>query len=51
MKNYDLMIENGALSEVESLLNKNIADDMPVMKAIGVPELKEYIEGRKTKRS
>ena len=48
-KRFDLMIENGALSEVERLLNKNIADDMPVMKAIGVPELKEYIEGRKTK--
>lgn len=48
-KRFDLMIENGALTEVEKLLNKNIADDMPVMKAIGVPELKEYIKGKKTK--
>ena len=48
-KRFDIMIENGALDEVRSLLSKNIADDMPVMKAIGVPELKDYIDGKKTK--
>ena len=45
-KRFDIMIENGALAEIEKLLNKNIAEDMPVMKAIGVPELKKYIEGK-----
>ena len=48
-KRFDAMIEDGALVEIEKLLQKNISDEMPVMKAIGVPELKEYIEGRKTK--
>ena len=48
-KRFDIMIKNGALEEVEKLLSKNIADDMPVMKAIGVPELRKYIEGKISK--
>ena len=48
-KRFDVMIENGALEEVEKLLSKNIANDMPVMKAIGVPELRKYIEGKISK--
>ena len=44
-----MMIENGAIEEVEKLLSKNIADEMPVMKAIGVPELKRYLKGEISK--
>lgn len=45
-KRFDVMIKNGALDEVAKLLAKNIDDEMPVMKAIGVPELRKYIEGK-----
>ena len=48
-KRFDMMIENGAIEEVEKLLSKNIADEMPVMKAIGVPELKRYLKGEISK--
>jgi tRNA dimethylallyltransferase len=44
-KRFDEMIEQGALSEVENLMKKNIAATMPIMKAIGVPELVEYLHG------
>lgn len=40
------MIENGALLEVEDLLNKNINAQSPILKAVGVPELGDYLKGR-----
>ncbi len=48
-KRFDIMTKNGAIEEVESLLSKDIDNEMPVMKAIGVPELKKYIEGKVSK--
>ena len=43
----DNMIYNqGALKEVTMLLSKNIADNMPAMKALGVPELRSFILGK-----
>lgn len=40
------MVENGALKEVEDLLSKNIDPDSPILKAVGVPELTEYLRGQ-----
>ncbi len=42
---FDLMMETGALAEVENLLKLELDDDLPAMKAIGVPELKAYLRG------
>jgi tRNA dimethylallyltransferase len=39
------MVENGALREVEDLLAQNITPDSPILKAVGVPELTEYLKG------
>lgn len=46
-KRFDIMLKEGALDEVRALMNKNIAPQMPVMKAIGVPELVSFINGEK----
>lgn len=40
------MVENGAVEEVEALLARNLDDGLPVLRAIGVPELSEYLAGR-----
>lgn len=40
------MVENGALTEVDELLQKNINPDSPVLKAVGVPELTAHLQGR-----
>ena len=42
---FDIMMHNGALDEVKFLMDKNIAPEMPIMKAIGVPELISFIQG------
>ena len=49
-KNYDIvnarfkkMIDLGALEEVKSLLDMNLNNSLPVMRAHGVPEIKQYL--------
>jgi tRNA dimethylallyltransferase len=37
------MIERGAVDEVAALLARNLDPDLPVMRAIGVPELIAYL--------
>jgi tRNA dimethylallyltransferase len=39
------MVENGALKEVENLLAQNIKAESPILKAVGVPELADYLKG------
>jgi tRNA dimethylallyltransferase len=39
------MIEAGALDEVRALLDKNLAPDLPAMKALGVRELARHLIG------
>ena len=39
------MIELGAVSEVETLLARKLNPNLPVMRAIGVPELSRYLLG------
>lgn len=39
------MVENGALEEVEALVGQNLSSDLPAMKALGVPEIAQYLAG------
>ncbi|MFK5981242.1 MAG: tRNA (adenosine(37)-N6)-dimethylallyltransferase MiaA [Rhizobiaceae bacterium] len=40
---FHRMIEEGAIEEVQSLLKMEVAKNLPVMKAIGVPQLSAYL--------
>jgi tRNA dimethylallyltransferase len=40
------MIEQGAVAEVEALLARALSPNLPVMRAIGVPELSAYVLGK-----
>jgi tRNA dimethylallyltransferase len=42
---FDAMVEAGALDEVRALLALDLDPALPVMKAIGVPELAGYLRG------
>ena len=42
------MVAHGALAEVEKLLARNLKADLPVMRAIGVPELGAHLRGEST---
>ena len=40
------MLTMGALAEVETLRDRHLAADLPIMKALGVPELMEHLDGK-----
>ncbi len=42
---FDAMIKEGALEEATALVNRNLPDSLPAMRALGVQELKAYIKG------
>jgi tRNA dimethylallyltransferase len=42
---FDVMLEQGAIEEVKQLFSLNISDTMPIMKSVGVKELRAYIMG------
>ena len=42
---FEIMIERGAVAEVEALLLRNLPQDAPVMRAIGVSEISAYLNG------
>ena len=44
-RRFDLMLEAGGLREVETLLSCGFPDHLPVMKSLGVPELRSYLAG------
>ena len=44
-KRFDEMMKKGALKEVERLTSLGLDESLPAMKAIGVPELSEYLRG------
>jgi len=44
-RRFDLMVEEGALQEIEALLRQGFPKDAPVMKAIGVPQLSAHLAG------
>jgi len=39
------MLDHGAVAEVEALLARNLPPDLPVMRAIGVPEIAGWLRG------
>jgi tRNA dimethylallyltransferase len=43
---FEGMLAEGALEEVRTLLRRRLSPSLPVMKALGVPELRDVIEGR-----
>jgi tRNA dimethylallyltransferase len=47
-RRFAQMVEDGALAEVESLLARKLDPDLPVMRAIGVPELGAHLGGEIT---
>lgn len=47
-KRVDVMIENGLIDEVKSLLNKGYGKQMVSMQGIGYKEIVEYLEGECT---
>ncbi|MBV1918622.1 MAG: tRNA (adenosine(37)-N6)-dimethylallyltransferase MiaA [Sphingomonadaceae bacterium] len=42
---FSKMLDQGAIEEVKSLLARDHGPDMPVMRAIGVPEILAYLRG------
>jgi tRNA dimethylallyltransferase len=46
-KRFTAMIDRGAAKEVEALLAKQLDPNLPVMRAIGVPEIAAFIHGIK----
>ena len=45
---FDKMLENGIISEVQHLYKRKLQPDLPAMKALGVPELIEYLKKKKS---
>lgn len=45
-RRFEIMLETGAVEEVEALMAQDPAADLPVMKAIGVREIGEMLAGR-----
>ena len=44
---FKAMIELGAIAEVEALLAKNLDPELPVMRAIGIPEIAAFLRNEK----
>lgn len=43
---FDMMMKNGALEEVRKLVARHLDDSLPAMRALGVQELKAFINGQ-----
>ena len=48
-RRFDAMLEGGAIAEVEALLARDLDPDLPVMRAIGVPEIAAMLRGDATR--
>lgn len=42
---FEAMLDQGAVGEVEALLDRALSPDLPVMRAIGVPEIAGWLRG------
>ena len=47
-RRFELMLEQGAVEEVEAFLARKLDPSLPAMKAIGVREIGDWIAGRST---
>lgn len=45
---FDMMVEEGALGEIKALIQKDLDPSLPIMKAIGVPQLTAHLAGDMT---
>ena len=45
---FALMLERGAIDEVRALLARQLDPALPVMRAIGVPEIAAFLRGKST---
>lgn len=45
---FDSMMGTGALNEVKTLIARKLPDDLPAMRAIGVPELAAHLRGEQS---
>jgi len=45
---FEHMVAHGALDEVAALLDRNLPDDRPALRAVGVPELASHIRGEQS---
>ncbi|MGC6331334.1 tRNA (adenosine(37)-N6)-dimethylallyltransferase MiaA [Rhizorhabdus sp. FW153] len=45
-RRFEAMLEQGAIQEVEALLARQLSSDLPAMRAIGVPEIADWLGGR-----
>jgi len=45
-RRFELMLERGAIAEVEALLARQLDPALPVMRAIGVPEISAFLRGK-----
>lgn len=45
-RRFGQMVDGGAVAEVETLLARNLPPDLPVMRAIGVPEIAAWLNGK-----
>ncbi len=48
---FEAMLEHGAVEEVEALLARSLPPDLPVMRAIGVPEIAGWLGGELTREA
>ena len=44
-RRFQIMLDHGAVEEVEALMTKNLPEDCPVMRAIGVPQFRAWLQG------
>ena len=42
-RRFEQMVDGGAVAEVQALLARNLSPDLPVMRAIGVPEIASWL--------
>ena len=45
-RRFAAMVDQGAVEEVEALLDRDLDPDLPVMRAIGVPEIADWLDGQ-----
>jgi tRNA dimethylallyltransferase len=48
-RRFELMLEQGAADEVAAFLSRGLDPSLPAMKAIGVPEIGDWLAGRVTR--